>query len=82
MKKQRRQSQSHRRPAPTARSLPVRRSEIDVGRTIQRVCELYPMTDLIGNSYVLSRFWSWFTHIEFSPKLSVPMPRFFTYRDP
>lgn len=37
---------------------------------------------LVQNSYVLSRFWAWWSRIEFSPELRVPVPRFLTTRDP
>lgn len=44
--------------------------------------ELYPATRVIENSYVLSRFWAWFSQIQWSPKLRIPLPRAFTRRDP
>jgi hypothetical protein len=44
--------------------------------------ETYPWHQLIKKSYVLSRFWAWFSQIELEPHIRVPVPRFFTYRDP
>lgn len=44
--------------------------------------ELYPPTRIIENSYVLSIFWSWFTQIQWTPKVRIPLPRVLTHRDP
>ncbi len=44
--------------------------------------EAYPLSRMVRKSYVLSRFWAWFSKIEVEPKLKVPVPRFLTVRDP
>lgn len=44
-------------------------------------CERYSLTPLIQNSYVLSRLWAWFSRIEWSPEVKIPVPRFLSYRD-
>jgi hypothetical protein len=43
---------------------------------------LYPMSRIFENSYVLSRFWAWFSQIELEPNVRIPVPRFLTIRDP
>jgi hypothetical protein len=42
----------------------------------------YPVAHLVKKSYVLSRFWAWFSRIELEPEVRIPVPRFLTYRDP
>lgn len=42
-------------------------------------CTLVP---ILEKSYVLSRFWAWFSRIEMSPRLRIPVPRFLSVRDP
>jgi hypothetical protein len=49
---------------------------------IEELCELYQVAPIVRNSYVLSRFWAWFTRIQVNPRVSVPIPRFMTQRDP
>ena len=44
--------------------------------------ELYPMSRLVQNSYVLSRFWAWFSQIQLEPRVRIPLPRILTIRDP
>ncbi len=56
--------------------------EGELRRLALQFYELYPMTRVIENSYVLSRFWAWYSKIALSPELRVPVPRFLTYRDP
>jgi hypothetical protein len=46
------------------------------------LCALYPMSQIFENSYVLSRFWAWFSQIELEPHVRIPVPRFLTIRDP
>ena len=42
-------------------------------------CTLVP---ILEKSYVLSRFWAWFSRIEMTPHLRIPVPRFLSVRDP
>lgn len=44
--------------------------------------EHYPVSRVIQKSYVLSLFWAWFSQIQLSPRVDIPVPRFLTYRDP
>ena len=37
---------------------------------------------IVKNSYVISRVWAWVSKIEWSPRLKIPIPRSFSYRDP
>lgn len=46
------------------------------------LCEQYRLSPIIQNSYVLSRFWAWFSRIQVNPKVRIPVPRFLSYRDP
>ena len=61
---------------------PLKIREGELRRLALQFYELYPMTRIIENSYVLSRFWAWYAKIELRPELRVPVPRFLTYRDP
>jgi hypothetical protein len=56
--------------------------EGDLALAARRLRELYPMSRLVQNSYVLSRFWAWFSQIELHPTVRIPVPRFLTIRDP
>gem|GEM_PF-6231877 len=49
---------------------------------LRHLCESAQWTPLVQNSYVLSRFWAWCSRIQISPKVSIPVPRFLSYRDP
>jgi hypothetical protein len=49
---------------------------------LRQLHELYPMTQFIEKSYLVSRFWAWFTQIEVNPQVRIPVPRFLSYRDP
>lgn len=44
--------------------------------------EPWSVTNYFQNSYVVSRFWAWFSRVELSPKVRIPVPRFLTHRDP
>lgn len=48
----------------------------------QEINRFISEAQLVQKSYVLSRFWAWWSRIEFSPELRVPVPRFLTTRDP
>jgi hypothetical protein len=50
--------------------------------TLQWLGETCTLVPFMEKSYVLSRFWAWFSRIEMSPQLRIPVPRFLTYRDP
>lgn len=63
------------RPVPTVR-------EHEMLLAARNLCEIYPVRRMIQNSYVLSRFWAWFSQIQLEPSLRIPMPRFLTVRDP
>lgn len=67
-----------RRPPAQARKKPAQ----DPWLQFLELCERCSLTPVIQNSYVLSRLWAWFSHIEWGPQLKVPVPRFLTYRDP
>lgn len=56
--------------------------ESDLILKVRSLSEVYPMHQLVRNSYVLSRFWAWFSQIQLNPKVRIPVPRFLTYRDP
>ena len=56
--------------------------ETDMVLLLRQLNERYPMTRFIEKSYVISRFWAWFSQIEVKPHVRVPVPRFLTYRDP
>ncbi|MGE0527322.1 MAG: hypothetical protein AB7P49_09690 [Bdellovibrionales bacterium] len=49
---------------------------------LHSLCECASIAPLIKNSYVLSRFWAWFSRIEVSPEVRVPVPRFLSRREP
>lgn len=51
-------------------------------RTVRDMCESAQIATLVQNSYVLSRFWAWFSRIQVSPTIRIPVPRLLTYRDP
>jgi len=34
------------------------------------------------NSYMISRFWAWFSRVQIKPTVKIPIPRFLSYRDP
>ena len=56
--------------------------ESDLTLALRQLGERYPMTQIIGKSYVVSRFWAWFSQVEVSPRVRIPVPRFLTIRDP
>jgi hypothetical protein len=64
----------------SGKSLSVR--EKDFLLALWTACECQAIGRIVKNSYVLSRGWSWFSQIQWSPELRVPVPRFLTQRDP
>lgn len=56
--------------------------ESDLKLLMRQLQELYPMTQIVGKSYVLSRFWAWFTQVQLTPTVRIPVPRFLSQRDP
>lgn len=71
-----------RHSAPKLEKLPAPKRDRDPLTMTKRFLELYPMNQIIENSYVLSRFWAWFSQVQTTPQLHIPVPRFLTYRDP
>lgn len=49
---------------------------------VREFYELASITPLVQGNYPLSRVWAWICRIRVSPYISVPIPRFFTQRDP
>lgn len=68
------------KPEAFSKQLPKRNR--DILSLIRAACESYPASQVIEKSYVLSRLWAWFSQIELSPTVHIPVPRFLTYRDP
>ncbi len=56
--------------------------ENEIVMALRQLNELYPLCNLIEKSYVVSRVWAWVCRIETKPTLRVPVPRYFTRRDP
>jgi hypothetical protein len=71
---------THRRPPPQEYPLVARENELVLA--LRNLNDHYPMTRVIRKSYVLSRFWAWFSQVQLSPRVRIPVPRFLTYRDP
>lgn len=46
------------------------------------LCERCTWAEVTKNSYVISRFWAWFSQIQLDPTVKIPIPRFLSYRDP
>lgn len=65
----------------SSKKLPVRQKR-EALKIAQNLCEHYPMSAVIQNSYVLSRFWAWFSKVQVSPTVHIPVPRCLTIRDP
>lgn len=57
------------------------RREAAKWRQMQEWAEKYPVADLVQKSYVLSRTWAWASRIRVRPKVSIPIPRFLSYRE-
>ncbi|MGZ3722053.1 MAG: hypothetical protein ACXVA9_03925 [Bdellovibrionales bacterium] len=56
--------------------------EHDLITAVRNIGDAYPLTRVIQNSYVLSRFWAWFSQIQLEPRVRIPVPRFLSVRDP
>ncbi len=67
---------------PEKRKPPEPPTDADRWASFLTFCESYTWSPILQNSYVLSRLWAWFSRIEISPKVKIPLPRMFTYRDP
>jgi hypothetical protein len=73
---------------PKKNSLPVQRPKPrppePADRWLQglQLLERCSWTELAKNSYVISRFWAWFSKIELEPHVRIPVPRFLSHRDP
>ncbi len=46
------------------------------------LCEQASWSQVTKNSYVISRFWAWFSRIQIGPTVKIPIPRFMSTRDP
>lgn len=47
-----------------------------------QACERCTWNEVAKNSYMISRFWAWFSRIRVQPAVKIPLPRFLSYRDP
>lgn len=56
--------------------------ERDLKTLVKDLYEMSSKSPLVKNSYVLSRAWAWCSKIRTQPRLSIPVPRIFTIRDP
>lgn len=50
--------------------------------TFLQLAEQCSWNQVTQNSYVISRFWAWFSRVQLSPQVKIPIPRFLSYRDP
>ncbi len=49
---------------------------------IKDLCSYTAVAPWVKNSYVLSRTWAWISRVRVEPSVRIPVPRFFTNRDP
>ena len=68
-----------RRPKASARKISAPRSASPPPVVLDEPGAWVPF---VQNSYVLSRFWAWWSRVELYPQVRIPVPRFLTYRDP
>lgn len=66
--------------APTSQAPALRDTEIK--RLLALLEERAPWLSVIERSYILSRFWAWWSKVELQPKVKIPVPRFLSHRDP
>lgn len=49
---------------------------------LQESLEDHSLLPIVRNSYVLSRFWAWWSRVQLKPEVRIPVPRFLSTRDP
>lgn len=82
MKKSNRHSSRRRHPKKALKETNVACNEDEFWLTAKALLEPLSVSDWIRNYYVLSRFWAWVSQIKTKDRLSIPVPRFLTYREP
>ena len=72
---------SRKPPPPKTRDLMVR-AQLEKLSPIWEAISTDPVLPLVRKSYVLSRLWAWACRIQAEPQVRIPVPRYFTHRDP
>lgn len=65
-----------------AQKKPRKRRENERWNLIHEALSDASLLPIVRNSYVLSRFWAWWSRVQLSPEVRIPVPRFLSTRDP
>jgi hypothetical protein len=73
---------SKRKTKPTSRA--ARRPAVEETPALHfsGMADSLPVTWILHKSYVLSMLWAWYSQVRLQPRVSIPIPRLFSYRDP